>query len=88
MPLSIIWLTAQIDVHLTKFINDLELRQAGSLALSHTHAHTTGQEPAEPHSTALSLRPKIVLAALMPAARRHRQTVRSQQPQQVTCFPI
>ena len=50
---------AQVDVHLTKFIDDLTLRQTEppvpSVTHTHAHAHTSSQDSAQPHTTALSL---------------------------------
>ena len=46
-----------MDVHLTKFIDDLMLRQDEPLVPScaHTHAHTFSQDTPQPHTTALTL---------------------------------
>ena len=46
-----------MDVHLTKFIDDLMLRQAEPLVSSRTHtrAHTSSQDSAQTHTTALTL---------------------------------
>lgn len=53
LELTVLLVISQVDVHLSKFIADLVLRQAGPLLPSHTHTLPPGST--QPHATALTL---------------------------------